>query len=238
MPIYLSQIDGDAACFVDTSILFSATYSSDSFNEESDTAFNRLAKAGCALFTNVNVRSEFLENHRRVLIPEALVDLLGKLGAQLDPFLCEKLKSHRTAYKKRVEEEKNTKMDAHQIKEWRRILARYSFNDMDGWSLFCRDFMSGKIHRIWNETERHFSLNFISSRSGDNNPNLNQIPNWEDAIDLMEKYGIASSDAMILNMFLCSKIPVLLTADLEMAEAVLKESKSQKRIFVPDSLLK
>jgi hypothetical protein len=62
---HLKSIESDPACFVDTSILFSATYDLDAFNTESEVAFDLLAKAGCSIFTNVNVRSEFLENHRK-----------------------------------------------------------------------------------------------------------------------------------------------------------------------------
>lgn len=234
---YLNTCKEDQACFVDTSILFSATYDSDAFNSESETAFDLLAEADFSIFTNVNVRSEFLENHRRVLIPEILIDLLVKKGLQLDSTFHEKLKSHRTSYQKRVAEEKNTKMDPIQIKMWRRLLLEYSFEGIDGWTLFCRDFLKGKIRRIWQDTEKFFALNFISSRVGEERPYLDQIPTWDNAVDLMERYGLASFDAMIVNMFLCSKIPILLTADLEMAECVNKESKGSKLVFVPDSAL-
>ena len=44
-------------------------------------------------------------------------------------------------------------------------------------------------------------------------------------------------DAMIVNMFLASNIPALLTADLEMADCVGKESKGAKRVFIPDSAM-
>lgn len=57
-------------CFVDTTILFSATYHLDSFNGESEIAFDELANSKVPPFTNINVRSEFLESHRRILIPE------------------------------------------------------------------------------------------------------------------------------------------------------------------------
>jgi len=233
---YLKTSKDDQTCFVDTSILFSATYDSDAFNSESELAFDLLAEAGFSVFTNVNVRSEFLENHRRVLIPEILIDLLAVKGSRLDSILHEKLKSHRTSYQKKVAEEKNTKMDPIQIKMWRRLLLEYSFNGTDGWTLFCRDFLIGKIRRIWQDTENFFALNFISTRVGEESPYLDQIPRWENAVDLMERYGLASFDAMIVNMFLCSKISLLLTADLEMAECVNKESKGSKLVFVPDSL--
>ncbi len=65
---YLNTGKDDQTCFVDTSILFSATYDSDAFNSESEIAFDLLAEAGFSIFTNVNVRSEFLENHRHFFV--------------------------------------------------------------------------------------------------------------------------------------------------------------------------
>jgi hypothetical protein len=58
---------------------------------------------------------------------------------------------------------------------------------------------------------------------------------WQFVINLMGNYGVSSSDAMIINMILSSKIPALLTADYEMALCVASESKGAKRIFIPDS---
>lgn len=90
---------------------------------------------------------------------------------------------------------------------------------------------------IWRYALNQLDFNFISTRSQDRSPFLDELPSWERAVELMANYGIASADAMILNMFLCSKLPILLTADLEMAECATQESSGTKQIFVPDSLL-
>jgi hypothetical protein len=87
-------------------------------------------------------------------------------------------------------------------------------------------------------TEKDLNLNFITLRSQDHSPYLNKNPQWEGAVEIMGRYGISSADAMIVNMFMCSKIPLLLTADLEMAECVSKESQGQKRVYVPDNFFK
>ena len=50
-------------CFVDTSVLFSVTYPSDSFNDLTVAAFDCLSDFRISAFTNVNVRSEILEGH-------------------------------------------------------------------------------------------------------------------------------------------------------------------------------
>ena len=225
-------------CFIDTSILFAATYPSDAFNTECEAAFDVLAEKKVKVFTNVNIRAEFLENHRRVLIGECLVDLLDDEGANYDGILLEKLKSHRTSFKRKFEEEKSTKMELGQIRMFRQLLSPlYSDEYGNGWDLFCRKYLLNKIEPIWDAAEDIYQLNFISLRNDDKHPLLNSIPQWKGAERIVGSYGVASSDAMILNMFLCSKIPVLLTADKEMAECAVKASKGSKLIFMPDSAM-
>jgi hypothetical protein len=224
-------------CFVDTTILFSATYHLDSFNSESEIAFDLLADAKVPPFTNINVRAEFLESHRRILIPEGLSDFLEDFQSELDGSLLEKLKANRTSYRKKISDGKSAKMDVNQIKNFRLLLGAFQAGEENGWDLFCRHYLHGKLEPIWPETQETFDLNFISIRSEDENEFLSSTPRWEQAVSLMGRYGIASSDAMILNMFLCSKIPVLLTADLEMAEVADKESQGKKAIFTPGGLM-
>jgi hypothetical protein len=82
-----------------------------------------------------------------------------------------------------------------------------------------------------------FDMNFISIRSEDKHEFLNSIPEWDEATAIISRYcQIGFNDAMILNMFLCSKVSSLVTADLQMAEVAEKESKGAKIIFVPDSI--
>ena len=236
LPLFFKRekIEG---CFVDTSVLFSASFPLDSFNSEAEFAFEALNQYRVPVFTNVNVRAEFLENHRRVLIPECLIDFLEDFEPRLDGLLMEKLKAHRTAYRRKVKEEKSNKFDVNQIRSFRRLLSEFSAADTSGWEIFCRSYLNDKMLAIWKNLDNQLGLNFISLRSDDRSPFLNSSPEWEQAVSLMGRYGIASSDAMILNMFLCSKIPALLTADQEMAECALQESKSVKSIFLPNSLL-
>lgn len=234
LPNFIKQ-ENVIGCFIDTTILFSATYPLDLFNTESELVFDIISDEKVPTFTNVNVRAEFLENHRRVLIAECLIDFLEDFGSELDGVLLEKLKAHRTIYRKKVVEEKSAKMEISKIKTFRRLLASFRSAKRNGWEVFCEDYLSVRLEPIWSGTTEFFDLNFISIRSNDENDFMLTAPKWEQAVSLMGRHGVASSDAMILNMFLCSKIPLLLTADLEMAEVAHNESKGSKKIFVPDS---
>ena len=99
---FLESSEPAIACFADTSDLFAATYPFDTFSDASDLAFEALGTHGARIFTDVTVRAEFLENHRKVLIAECLIDLLEDLQDELTGLLLEKLKSHRTSYRSHI----------------------------------------------------------------------------------------------------------------------------------------
>jgi hypothetical protein len=224
-------------CFVDTSVLFSASYPFDHFNESAEFLFSQLFTFQLAPFTNVNVNAEFLENHRRVLIPECLCDFYEDFEGELEEDLAEFLWKHRKNYRQSMSDERAVKFDGSKIANFKRRLSKFqSSQGRDGWTVFCEEYLDRKFQPIWDNTESNLGLNLISIRDSDKSPYLDSVPDWPEAISVMGRYGIASNDAMILNMVLCSKIPVLFTADLEMAEVANKESKGRKLIFLPDEI--
>ena len=226
------------SCFTDTSTLFSASYPLDLFNEDCERLFERLHSQKITIFSNVTVRAEFLENHRRVLIAESLIDFLEDFESKIDGPLVEKLKSHRTSYRRKISEEKSRRVDPSQIRLFRRLMSNYPIHQATGWEVFCRHYLDGKLEEIWAITRDQFQVEFISLYSESDKSQMNERPQWEKTLSLMGRYGMASSDAMIVNMFLCSKIPALLTADKEMAECVEKESQGSRAIFMPDSAMR
>ena len=236
LPNFLNTTE-PLGCFADTTVLFSFSYPLDAFNDASESALEPLYLNAVPIFSNVIVRAEFLEQHRRALIPECLIDFYQDFEGELPTSIRLKLQSHQTSYRRKMNEEKSAKLDANQIKSFRSLLSSLVGPHGNGWELLCRGYLDSKMAPLWDTLVGRLNLTFLSLRATDGNVHLHSSPTWESAVSLMGRYGIASSDAMILNMFLCSKIPVLLTADLEMAEVALKESKGQKKIFVPDSLI-
>ena len=55
-------------CLVDTSILFAASYDLDVFNTKAIELFDYLGELEFSLFSNVNIRAEFIDLHRRVMV--------------------------------------------------------------------------------------------------------------------------------------------------------------------------
>jgi len=155
--------DAKLGCLLDTNILFSASYELDAFNTETGKLIDCLADLKIPLYTTYNVRSEFLELHRRIIIPECLVDFLEDLGRELKPDLVQKLTSMRTLLRKANAEGKMFRLQDQQIKSYRSLLASYRKDDQDGWAAFCQNYLHGKIECVWDVVVEQLGLNFYWS---------------------------------------------------------------------------
>ena len=83
-------------CIVDTNVVFAATFPQDSHNEWSEKVFQELQALDIPVFTNINIRSEFIDLNRRVLISEGLLEFYNDLRGNLNFEIEHKLKSLRT----------------------------------------------------------------------------------------------------------------------------------------------
>jgi hypothetical protein len=224
-------------CLVDTTILFSVGYPLDIFNEDAEAVFSILIDQQVPIYSNLNVRMEYLELHRRVLIAECLIDLLKDREGVLDSVVVQRLKSLRTRYRTAHESGKGFKLSDKEIKDLRSLLAEYSFGDKDGWELFCGNYLQGKIEVVWNEMVDQFGLNFIGLRADDEISELYEPFSWDAATRLMGQFGIGSVDAMILELFLSSPLQILITSDRDMAYCVERLARPDRFVFIPDQLV-
>lgn len=230
---YLESTDTKKGCLVDTSILFSLIYPLDIFNEQAEDAFKILAEFDVPIYTNVNIRLEFIELYRRVIVPEALIDLLEDSGENLHPMLLQKLKSLRTRYRNAQKEEKSFKLSDYEIKKFRELFLNYSENQDTGWQEFCESYLSGAIQNAWDQTVDGWNLNFLSLRATEAHPLIEKEVSWEGMVSLVEKFGIGTSDAMILNLFQCSKLDTLITTDTDLVYAFNRSNVADKKLFTP-----
>lgn len=238
LEVFLRKNDLDLkGCLTDTSVLLAASYGADHHNEACENAFNVLTKANIPIFTNVSVKHEFLEFQRRITVAEALIDFYEVYRTQLPPTVEMKLKSHRTTHHKKVEEEKSAKLETQQIRVFADLLRTVKIGNQNGWQIVCEDFLEPRLTPIWKYFTELFRIIELKTREDDNSPMIADNPSWEEAITLMGRYCLGSTDAMIVNMFFCSKLSVLLTADREIARCIESEAKNSKFVFIPDDEL-
>lgn len=226
---------------IDTNILVAATYDLDKYNEIAVNFIDSLADREIPLYCNVNIRSEFLEIHRRIVISESLLDFEEKCDkAKLPSELASELTSYRNSYerkRKNKPDEPPRKLSESEIKTFKIMMVNVHGNRGDDlWNEFCDNNIGTKIIELWEETEKDFGLNFLSLRKEDQELHLNQKPEWEDVVKLMTNPALSSADAMIVNMFFVSKFEVIASSDVDIAHAVLINKTSGKHAVVPDEV--
>lgn len=228
----LTKTNIKQGCIVDTNTLFAASMPLDRLNDWAEETFGRLGELAIPAFTNINIRSEFMDLQRRVLIPEGLVSLYEEAEkSTMDSALKAQLKSLRTSKDQSAIIGRIFKFSDQQTKKYRQLIANTS--PSNAWERFCETYVHPYITNIWEDTIEDLNIHFVGTRAIENREYFNRDPNWKDMTDIIGRFGIGSSDAMIVNFFLCSKFPLIVTGDEDVAYTVERLSNDTKYILVP-----
>ena len=217
-------------CILDTNILVSAITPSDQMADVVDELIEELRILKIPAYSNVNIRAEFLEIQRRILIPECISEfyIKAKSHFDFDDELLAKMKSVYTSHKDSTDKNKVYKFTDDRIKEWRNIFSERDFNGQNGWLYFCENILAPQLTTIWDHLVETCNLNFIKFKEGEDHPLLTTKVSWRGMTQLMGNYGLGSADAMILNLLLSSKIEVVATGDSDiryMADVLGEQGK-------------
>ncbi len=223
----------------DTNFLISLTYELSTFHDQSIELYELISENLIGLFCNVNVRNEFLEVHRRIIITEALVSFSSDpVVKQVLPFQIKgRIKSLKTrrdnATKKSVAP---SILSDTEIKMYAEELSSIYYGPNNLWNALCEKYLAHTLTAIWTSLETDFNINFLSLRKNDITNYLVKEPEWFDAIKIIEKYGIGSSDSMIINMFMCTNFLILITSDKEIARIIEHLDIDNKFVLIPNGI--
>ena len=224
-------------CVVDTNVLFAAIHDPEHWNTWADRFFEGTRNLKTPVYSNINIRSEFLDLYRRAIIPEALLSAYPQLKIELplrSELFDKAFKKLDTRMRDAKERDQSLIFQDREIKEWEKL-----FNLEDGskdvilWSSFCESYVWPQMNGIWDRTTAELGLNFAGSRATDEKELFNSRPEWSEVEDIMGRTGIASYDAMILNFFQCSKFQVIGTADQQVA-AFAEKIKPNAWVLIPN----
>lgn len=221
-------------CILDTNVIFAASFPLDAHNEWAEKVVHELHAAGIPIFSNINVRSEYLDLNRRVLIPEGLMDFFRDYEPNLPGEVAMSLKALRTRMDRANLESRTFKLSDSDIKRYRQLLSKIG-GGIDGrtslWDEFCEEYLLPYISSVWTEVVQSLRLEFLGTRAIENRENFNHKPNWERVIEIIGRSGIGSADAMIVNLFLASKLPLIVTADSDVKETLLGMTTGPKYVL-------
>lgn len=222
---------------VDTNVLISATYELDSFHEETINFLDQLIDYKIPLFCNVNVRSEFLEIHRRIIFTEALLSFESVTkGSSLGLDFRKKLSSLRSNQKKREDQGRaSVRLSESDIKIFKSLMLQEDGGTL--WNKFSSEYIGENLIDIWNFAVDKIGLTSISLREQDQSKYILTYPEWEDAVRLMSRHGLSSSDAMIINIFRSSVFTAILSSDSDIGISISQLNMPNKICILPDNVL-
>jgi predicted nucleic acid-binding protein len=221
-------------CLIDTNILFAANFSLDHFHDQSIEIFKTLIDEKVSSYTNVNIRSEFINLARKVVIVHALLDLFRDVGTDLPVEVYNKLRSLKMRSDTKESANLLFKINDDEIEQIRNLLASHHPTPTeDLWDWFCEDYLKGKLAAEWDWVERDFGINFLTLRYSENSEHLENELNWNDAVSIIEKTSIGSADAMIVNLLIQSKYHFLVSADSDIIFAMKKLKPNNKFVVIP-----
>lgn len=128
LPRLLSQKpEVELGCIVDTNAFFAAAMPLDRLNAWAEKTFCHLRASEIPTITNINIRSEFLDLQRRVLLPEGLVTLYEETEdkTSMNPVLQTQLRILKTLKETAAKDNKLFKFNDQQIKKYRTLCSRF-----------------------------------------------------------------------------------------------------------------
>ena len=221
---------------IDTCALIAFSHGASEFSDETEQLFEVLRKENFQVYTNVNIRSEFLDYQRRIIVTEALTSIVGQIeGLSSFSELYKKLKAHTAQVHKKAKADKPLVLNDSDIKRFKKLLSFEHREIKNVWMKFCTDNLENTLQRTFEIIEKILKLKYLSVRKGENSSEVTGDVSWERMYKISESSALGINDAMILNMFESTNIPILVTTDFDVIYSGAI-SKNHQLIFCPDRI--
>lgn len=220
---YLESEPCEAGILADTAFLYALSDTDDRLYKSALDVYEPLENRGVAIFANVISRMEFVDLLFRKQITGGAIEIFKSL----DPAVASKnifnfFKSIRDEDTAHRNDGQSYKIPEGKLKKLREHLESEA-SSMD-WKEFCQKYTGAKFHNDWSVYEQELGLNFVEVLEGQTSDIIASPLFWADMVQVMGEQGIRGPDAMIANLFLKSRFPLLITADKDIARAFDDES--------------
>jgi predicted nucleic acid-binding protein len=225
----------ETGCLVDTNFLVALTYEPHVFNEHTVAAYDTLADCKVPIYVGLPSRSELLDVQRRIIITEALMDMIAPGSKwKISKETTKTIRAQKTWVDTQATGDKLPILPDSRIKSCKEIFLPKNHSGQSGWLEICKHFLSD-LRSTWAEAEKKLGLRYIGVREAEESKLFKKKLEWENLYRLSAKTCMASQDAMLLNLFDCSIFQILISTDYDLAYGNLAET-NDKVVLVPDSL--
>lgn len=220
----------------DTGFLYALAYDDDRLHKTANDCFDVLAEHEIPIYANVISRMEFVDLIFRKQITQGAIQLFETVDANTDQKnlfnLLKNIRDQDTAHKR---DQKSFKIDEARLKRLRKEIELV--DGISGWKNFCKMFVGEMLTNEWSLLEEELGLRFIEVMDGGVSELIHHPLIWKDMIQMMGEHGLRGPDAMIMNLFSKSNLPLLITTDIDFKSCFYDElqTPSQKAVFYLES---
>ena len=236
--VYLKGASVSRQCLADTNFLIAISDKDHSFHEDAQFFGDKLADYQFAISVSVTARAEFIDHKRKVIVTEALMDMLSPTSKwKLSSAVREILKSQKGWIDNQARMNNDPYLSDARIKICKQTFLPKTQSGQIGWVNFCQEYLHGRLVAAWDLLVERLLLNYIDMRADDTKQLFRKDLDWKEMYRLSEESALGSQDAMILNLLDSSVFPFVVTSDFDLAYGTLL-STTDKVAFVPDSLFR
>lgn len=220
---YLEKEPCPAGILADTAFLYALSDTDDRLYDSAINVYDYLENGNVTIYANVISRMEFVDLLFRKQITGGAIEVFKLLdSATTSKNIFNFFKSIRDEDTAHRNDSQSYKIPEGKLKKLRQHLES-EVSSMD-WKGFCQKYTGAKFHNDWSVYEQELGLNFVEVLEGQTSDIIASPLYWTDMVQVMGEQGIRGPDAMIANLFLKSRFPLLITADKDIARAFDDES--------------
>ena len=126
------------------------------------------------------------------------------------------------------------KLNDLEIKQWRTLLDTFHHSSgKPGWDVFCDNYLEPYFKNIWEDAVQTLNVKSLGNTAFQDKKYFLNDPTWDQTNDIIGKTGIGSTDAMIVNFFLCSKFELLISTDYDIPRVFQQLGVTDRFLLTP-----
>ena len=200
----------------DTDFLYASADTDDRLNDKALEAFEILEELEVPIYVNVISRMEFADLIFRKQLTIGAIETYEKMGSEDHRDLFNFLKSIRDENTAHRRSGQSYKVAEGRLKKLR---AHFEGVSETAWKVFCGQYAGEKLSNEWKILEEEFGMKFIEVLEGQTSDIIEKPLYWGDMIQVMGREGLRGPDAMITNLFIKSRLPLLITTDADIVKS-------------------
>ncbi len=174
----------ETGCLVDTNFLVALTYEPHVFHEHAISIYDVLAERKVPIYVGLASRSELLDVQRRIIITEALMDMIAPNSDwRISKSAVQEIRKHKIWIDTQATGDKLPILPDARIKDCKEVFLPKTQSGQSGWIEICNHFLAD-LKSTWEVAESELGLRYLGVREAEDTQLLEKKLEWENLYKL------------------------------------------------------